>query len=105
MAIIYFISAKDTEKLQAWLHNTFLNTETKQFPCALEQLSIAAFNKPYLKLSIPDEIFTDDIYKKLRATSFTKQFDFSLNHKRSRRTESSPLTWTRRLSRKKVWMR
>ena len=23
MAIIYFISAKDTEKLQTWLHNTF----------------------------------------------------------------------------------
>ncbi|WP_370615863.1 phosphoserine phosphatase SerB [Citrobacter portucalensis] len=78
MAIIYFISAKDTEKLQAWLHNTFLNTETKQYPCALERLSIAAFNKPYLKLSIPDEIFTDDIYKKLRATSFTQQFDFFL---------------------------
>ena len=78
MAIIYFISAKDTEKLQTWLHNTFLNTETKQYPCALEQLSIAAFNKPYLKLSIADEIFTDDIYKKLRATSFTKQFDFFL---------------------------
>ena len=33
MAIIYFISAKDPEKLQAWLHNTFLNTETKQYPC------------------------------------------------------------------------
>ncbi len=32
MAIIYFISAKDPEKLQAWLHNTFLNTETKQYP-------------------------------------------------------------------------
>ncbi len=78
MAIIYFISAKDPEKLQVWLHNTFLNTETKQYPCTLEQLSIAAFNKPYLKLSIPDEIFTDDIYKKLRATSFIQQFDFFL---------------------------
>ncbi|WP_249415595.1 phosphoserine phosphatase SerB [Citrobacter freundii] len=60
------------------MHNTFLNTETKKYPCALELFSIAAFNKPYLKLSIPDEIFTDDIYKKLRATSFTQQFDFFL---------------------------
>lgn len=36
MAIIYFISAKEPEKLQAWLHETFLNRDTKENQCTLE---------------------------------------------------------------------
>ncbi|WP_213133865.1 phosphoserine phosphatase SerB [Citrobacter sp. FP75] len=76
MAIIYFITKKDPEKLQAWLQNTFLNTNTKHNHCSLEPLYISSINKTYLKLSIPDEIFTHDISIELRATSFAQQFDF-----------------------------
>ncbi|EFE10176.1 phosphoserine phosphatase SerB [Citrobacter youngae] len=76
MTIIYFISVKEPEKLHAWLHEAFLNTNNKQNQCTLEQLHIAAINKSYFKLSIPDKSFTNDIYNKMRVTSFTQQFDF-----------------------------
>ncbi len=76
MAIIYFISAKEPEKLQVWLHETFINRDTKQNQCTLEQLHITHINKSYFKLSIPDESFTNEIHKKLRITSYTQQFDF-----------------------------
>ncbi|HGW6102328.1 TPA: phosphoserine phosphatase SerB [Citrobacter werkmanii] len=76
MAIIYFISAKEPEKLQVWLHQTFINRDTKQNQCTLEQLHITHINKSYFKLSIPDESFTNEIHKKLRITSYTQQFDF-----------------------------
>ena len=51
MAIIYFISAKEPEKLQVWLHETFINRDTKQNQCTLEQLHITHINKSYFKLS------------------------------------------------------
>lgn len=76
MAIIYFITQKEPEKLQAWLHNFFISAKSNQYHCSLELLYIKSINKTYLKLSIPDEIFTHDIYTKLRTTSFTQQFDF-----------------------------
>ncbi|GAL43364.1 MULTISPECIES: phosphoserine phosphatase SerB [Citrobacter] len=76
MAIIYFISAKEPEKLQVWLHETFINRDTKQNQCTLEQLHITHINKSYFKLSIPDESFTNEIHKKLRITSYTQRFDF-----------------------------
>lgn len=76
MAIIYFITKKEPEKLQAWLHNSFISAKSNQYHCSLELLYIKSINKTYLKLSIPDEIFTHDIYTKLRTTSFTQQFDF-----------------------------
>ena len=76
MAIIYFISSKEPEKLQAWLYDTVLNTN--QFQYTLENLYTTTINKPYLKLSLPDKIFTDDIYRKLRTTSLIQQFDFFL---------------------------
>lgn len=76
MAIIYFISAKEPEKLQVWLHETFINRDTKQNQCTLEQLHITHINKSYFKLSMPDESFTNEIHKKLRITSYTQRFDF-----------------------------
>lgn len=76
MAIIYFISAKEPEKLQVWLHETFINRDTKQNQCTLEQLHITHINKSYFKLSIPDKSFTNEIHKKLRITSYTQRFDF-----------------------------
>lgn len=76
MAIIYFISAKEPEKLQVWLHETFLNCDTKENQCTLKQSHITHINKSYFKLSIPDESFTNEIYKKLRITSFAQRFDF-----------------------------
>lgn len=76
MAIIYFISAKEPEKLQVWLHETFINRDTKQNQCTLEQLHITHINKSYFKLSIPDKSLTNEIHKKLRITSYTQRFDF-----------------------------
>lgn len=76
MAIIYFITQKEPEKLQEWLHNTFLNVDSNQYHCTLEQLYIKSINKTYLKLSISDEIFTRDIYTKLRTISLAQKFDF-----------------------------
>ncbi|WP_407201402.1 phosphoserine phosphatase SerB [Citrobacter werkmanii] len=76
MAIIYFISAKEPEKLQVWLHETFINRDTKQNQCTLEQLHITHINKSYFKLSIPDKSLTNEIHKKLRITSYTQRFYF-----------------------------
>lgn len=76
MAIIYFLSTKEPEQLQAWLHEIFLNNNTQQNQCTLAHSHIASINKSYLKLSIPDQIFTNEMYEKLRIASFTQQFDF-----------------------------
>lgn len=105
MAIIYFITQKEPEKLQAWLHNSFISAKSNQYHCSLELLYIKSINKTYLKLSIPDEIFTHDIYTKLRTTSFTQQFDFFIKPQIIRRTELSPLTWIQRLLKKRVSMK
>lgn len=76
MAILYFITPTEPEKLQAWLYRLFINTEKKQYRCSLEQQYITSINKTYLKLHIPDEIFTPDIYQRLRVASLAQRFDF-----------------------------
>ncbi|ENG5824462.1 phosphoserine phosphatase SerB [Salmonella enterica] len=76
MSIIYFITTQDIDTFQKKLQETLLNAVTMPFPLLFDKRYAALINTAYLKLTLPTECLTPELYRYLRELSLQWQFDF-----------------------------